>query len=315
MRAQKGAARVAEHRPASVLVTGGAGFVGRHLVERLVARGDAVTVIDLRPIAPDEPNVAQREVGDCTTAAALIAANTYDTIFHLGAPAYVPPSVDDPIADLKANVEQTLILLQALRRRPARLIHVSSAAIYGEPNVEALTEDMPPAPVSPYGIDKFAAEEHVRVAARLHGIRAAVLRYFPIYGPGQRKQVVYDTIGKMLRSPGRIEVFGDGTERRDLVYVDDVVEATLIVADRAPAHGEAYNVGTGTCVTIGEVVTQVARALGIEPQIDWTGSVRPGDSVAMVADITKIAALGYAPGTPFEDGIKRTVAWAQEAAR
>lgn len=305
------------HRPASVLVTGGAGFVGSHLVERLVARGDEVTVVDLRAhhAGDDLAAVAdriERHHGDCTLAADLLARGTYATVYHLGAPAYVPPSVEDPIADLRANVEQTLHLLQAMRAHvaPPRLIHVSSGAIYGEPDVPALREDMPPAPVSPYGIDKFAAEEHVRVAARLHGLRAAILRYFPIYGPRQRKQVVYDVIGKMLRTPDGIEVFGTGDERRDLIYVDDVVEATLTVADRAPATGEVYNVGTGTCVTIAEVVAEVARALGMSPRIDWTGAVRPGDQRAMVADIARISDLGFAPATAFAEGIKNTVAWA-----
>lgn len=310
----KGAAPVEQHRPASVLVTGGAGFVGSHLVERLVARGDSVAVVDLRPQTGAAPAGVDRHVGDCTVAAELIAASAYDTVYHLGAPAYVPPSVEDPISDLRANVEQTLIILQALRShpRPARLIQVSSAAIYGAPDVPALREDMAPAPVSPYGVDKFAAEEHVRVASALHGTPAAILRYFPVYGPGQRKQVVYDLINKMLDNPERIEVFGDGSERRDFIYVDDIVEATLCVADTAPAKGEAYNVGTGTQVTIAELVAEVARTLGLSPQIDWSGNVRPGDSVAMVADITKIGGLGFAPTTSLADGVKNTAAWVQE---
>jgi UDP-glucose 4-epimerase len=303
---------VEQHQPAAVLVTGGAGFIGRHLVERLVARGDTVTVVDLHP-GSDLAGV-ERHLGDCTLAADLLARGSFDLLFHLGAPAYVPPSVDDPIADLRANVEQTLYLLQALRAhaRPARMIHVSSAAIYGQPPVDALREDMPPAPVSPYGIDKFAAEEHVRVAAALHGLEAAILRYFPVYGPGQRKQVVYDLIMKMLDDPTRIEVFGDGSERRDFIYVDDVVEATLLVAEKAPARGEAYNVGTGTEITIADVVAEVGRALGLDPRIDWTGDVRPGDSTAMVADISRISALGFAPSVSFPDGVKNTAAWVQE---
>lgn len=301
-----------QHQPATVLVTGGAGFIGSHLVERLVARGDAVTVVDLHGSAASDG--VDRQVGDCTLAADLIARGSYDLLFHLGAPAYVPPSVDDPIADLRANVEQTLHILQALRAHPApaRLIHISSAAVYGQPAVDALREDMPPAPVSPYGVDKFAAEEHVRVAANLHGIRAAILRYFPVYGPGQRKQVVYDLIMKMLDTPDRIEVFGDGSERRDFVYVDDVVDATLLAAEAAPALGEAYNVGTGTEVTIADVVTEVAQALGLSPEIAWSGSVRPGDSTAMVADIAKIGALGFAPTVTFADGVKNTAAWVHE---
>jgi UDP-glucose 4-epimerase len=301
-------------RPARVLVTGGAGFIGSHLVERLVARGDSVTVVDdLRTSTLDNlASVAERITlvqGDCSAAAAIVGEQ--DLIFHLAAPAYVPPSVDDPIGDLRANVEQTLHLLGALRaleHRP-RMIHVSSAAVYGQPNVQPIREECPPAPVSPYGVDKFAAEEHVRVATRLHGIRAAILRYFPVYGPRQRKQVVYDIVSKIRQSPDRIEVFGTGQELRDLTYVEDVVSATIIAAERAPARGEAYNVGSGTMVTIAKVVETIARSMGAAPEIVFSGSVRPGDSERMVADISRLRTLGYEPSVSLEQGLRRTVAW------
>ena len=299
-----------------VLVTGGAGFIGSHLVERLVARGDQVTVVDdLRSGRADNlADVADRiqlEQGDCVTAAAVAARCGCDLVFHLAAPAYVPPSVDDPITDLRANVEQTLVLLQALRKleEKPKLIHVSSAAVYGQPNVQPIREDCPPAPVSPYGIDKFAAEEHVRVASMLHGFPAVILRYFPVYGPRQHKQVVFDLINKVVADPGRIEVYGTGRELRDLCFVDDVVSATLTAADHAPATGEAYNVGSGRMVVIADVVRAITRVLDATPAVDYTGSVRPGDSQRMVADITKLRRLGYAPAVDLAEGIARTVAW------
>ncbi|HEX9711430.1 MAG TPA: NAD-dependent epimerase/dehydratase family protein [Actinomycetota bacterium] len=304
------------HQPARVLVTGGAGFIGSHLVERLVGRGDDVVVVDdLRNAG--EVNlaaVADRIAlvrGDCARAAALLGEQHFDLIFHLAAPAYVPPSVDDPIGDLRANVEQTLLLLEALRGAPTkpRLIHVSSAAVYGQPNLQPIREECPPAPVSPYGVDKFAAEEHVRVAATLHGIRAVTLRYFPVYGPRQRKQVVYDLINKMRANPEQIEVYGSGRELRDLCFVDDIVSGTIVAADRAPARGEACNVGSGTMVSIAELVAEISRAMRLDPEIAFTGSVRPGDSERMVADIARLRALGYEPRVSLSEGIRRTVGW------
>ncbi len=307
---------MARDNASRVLVTGGAGFIGSHLVERLVARGDHVTVVDdLRNGRLDNLDaVADRihlQEGDCLTAAAVVARNGCDMVFHLAAPAYVPPSVDDPITDLRANVEQTLVLLQALRKldEKPKLIHVSSAAVYGQPNVQPIREDCPPAPVSPYGVDKFAAEEHVRVAAMLHGIPAVILRYFPVYGPRQRKQVVFDLVNKVVTDPERIEVYGTGRELRDLCFVDDVITATLIAADHASAIGEAYNVGSGRMVAIADVVRAITRALGATPAVDYTGSVRPGDSQRMVADITKLRRLGYTPAVDLAAGIARTVAW------
>jgi len=303
--------------PARVLVTGGAGFVGSHLVERLIARGDQVTVLDdLRNSTTENLSAVANRVrfvlGDCGVAARLIAEEEYDVVFHLASPAYVPPSVDDPIGDLRANAEQTLLILQALRdlsSRP-RLVHVSSAAIYGQPNVQPIREECPPSPVSPYGVDKFCAEEHVRVASLLHGIRATVLRYFPVYGPRQRKQVVYDLVNKLRVNPRRVEVFGTGRELRDLGYVDDVVSATIVAADCAPARGEAFNVGSGHMVTIAQLAETIARAMGVTPEIVFTGSVRPGDSERMVADISRLGELGYEPAVSFEAGVSRTVAWA-----
>lgn len=312
---------MATTRASRVLVTGGAGFIGSHLVERLVARGDRVTVVDdLRNGRRDNLGAAEHVrlvEGDCAAAAHLLASEPFDLLFHLAAPAYVPPSVEDPIADLRANVEQTLIVLQAMRalEQAPRLIHVSSAAVYGQPNVQPIREDCPPAPVSPYGVDKFAAEEHVRVAARLHGLEAVILRYFPVYGPRQRKQVVFDLINKVIADPRRIEVFGTGRELRDMVYVDDVVEATLVAAAHAPAEGEVYNVGSGTMAPIAEVVRHVTRALEASPAVVYTGAVRKGDSERMCADITRLRALGYQPHVSMADGIARTVAWVTGRAR
>lgn len=308
-----------QHQPARVLVTGGAGFIGSGLVARLVARGDQVTVLDdfrnassqNLAVLGDAITVANH---DCSRVGELL--DGVETIYHLAAPAYVPPSVTDPLGDLRANVEQTLHVLNAMRAvaTPPRLVHVSSAAIYGSPLTQPIREDFPSAPVSPYGVDKFAAEEHVRVAAKIHGLRALTLRYFSVYGPRQRKQVVYDVIQKVRANPHRIEVFGTGREARDLVYVDDVVTATIAAADRAPAEGEAYNVGTGEAITIARVVDEVCHAMHAEPDIAWTGSIRPGDPESIVADIAKIRALGYEPQVAPADGIARTVAWAVAAA-
>lgn len=305
------------HLPARVLVTGGAGFIGSHVVERLVARGDRVTVLDdFRNGRRDNLAAVLDRVelaeGDCARVADILASDDFNIVFHLASPAYVPPSVEDPIADMRANVEQSLLVLEAIRRigkPPPRLVHVSSAAVYGAPNLQPIREECPPAPVSPYGVSKFAAEEHVRVAAALHNIRAAILRYFPVYGPRQRKQVVFDLINKIAANPERIEVFGSGRELRDLVYVSDVAAATVIAADRAPARGEAYNVGTGTMITIAQVVESVCRAMGVAPEVSFTGSVRPGDSERMVADISRLRALGYEPAWTHERGIAETVAW------
>jgi len=308
---------VTHHRPARVLVTGGAGFIGSHLVEALVARGDAVTILDDGRNANADENLAAVKddvtllEGDCTRASEAIDASNPDTIFHLAAPAYVPPSVEDPLSDLRGNVEQTLHLLNALRvrDRAPRLVHVSSAAVYGHPNVQPIRETYPPAPVSPYGVDKFAAEEHVRVASLIHGIRAVVLRYFPVYGPRQRKQVVYDLIRKIDADPSTLEIHGTGRELRDLGFVDDIVAGTITVGEAAPGRGEAINIGSGQMHTIEHLARTICSVLGVEPELRFTGNVRPGDAERIVADITKARTFGFDPRVSLREGVERTVAW------
>lgn len=298
-------------------MTGGAGFIGSHLAEALVARGDDVTILDDGRNANADENLADVRdrvtllEGDCTRATEAIDACTPDTIYHLAAPAYVPPSIEDPLADLRGNVEQTLHLINALRGRDRmpRLVHVSSAAVYGHPNVQPIRETYPPAPVSPYGVDKFAAEEHVRVASLIHGIRAVVLRYFPVYGPRQRKQVVYDLIRKLDADAERLEIHGTGRELRDLCFVDDIVAGTIAVGENAPGRGEAVNLGSGHMHTIEHVARTICTVLGVEPELAFTGNVRPGDAERIVADITKARTFGFEPRVTLREGIERTVAW------
>ncbi|MCA1832384.1 MAG: NAD-dependent epimerase/dehydratase family protein [Actinomycetota bacterium] len=304
----------------NVLVTGGAGFIGSHLVEAMVARGDEVTVLDdLRGAAVSNLDAVlgriRFEEADLIDADldSLVHGGGYDLIVHLAANAYVPPSVEDPLYDLRLNFESTVRLLQAIRtsQRKPRLVYASSAAVYGSPKHNPVTEEAPFAPVSPYGVHKLAAEQDVRVFAELFDIHASVVRFFSTYGPRQRKQVVYDLIRKIEANPEEIVVHGDGTQVRDFVYVTDVVAAVLAVADHAPGRGEAFNAGAGTPTTIAELVLEVCRSMGAAPRIDWTGSVRPGDPQAFVADVSRLQALGYQPDVSLSQGVDNVVAWAR----
>jgi UDP-glucose 4-epimerase len=181
--------------------------------------------------------------------------------------------------------------------------------VYGEPTQMPIREDAPLDPISPYGVSKLAGERYAAVFAKLYGLRVTSLRLFSVYGPRQRKQVVYDILTKLRANPKQIEVLGDGSQTRDFTFVTDVVQALLLVGEKAPAQGEAYNVATGKPYTIAELVQAWAVELGVSPKINFSGSVRPGDPERWEVDISKLRGLGYEPRTELPDGLRRIREW------
>lgn len=306
-----------------MLVTGGAGFIGSHLVERLVGAGADVTVLDhLRSGEPRNlATVADRLTlvrGDVATILAEPSfVEGFDVVFHLAANPYIPPSVENPVFDFELNLGATLRLLEALRLAPRgpRLVFVSSAAVYGNPRRLPIHEDDPTVPISPYGVSKLAAERYVAVYADLYDLACSSVRLFSVFGPRQRKQVVYDLIDRLHADPTRLEIFGDGTQERDFVYVGDVVDAMIAVADRAPARGEAINVASGTTTSIADLVAGLTTAMGIGPELVWSGSVRPGDAQRWSVDITALRSLSFDPAWSLADGLRSTIDWFVAAPR
>lgn len=301
-----------------VLVTGGAGFIGSHLVEGLVAAGASVTILDnLR--TGDCANLAQ--VSDRVTVYVmdmqdralhdLIANGDYDQIFHFAANAYVPPSVTDPAMDYRLNLDSTFRLLETLRklRWPGKLIYASSAAVYGNPDQSFIREDTPTIPISPYGVGKLSAERYVAVYSQLYSLKAASLRLFSNYGPRQHKQVVYDLIVRAFENPAELLIYGDGTQERDFCYVSDTVRAAMLVAEHGALHGEVYNVGAGHSYAIATVAQMICQAIGVQPRFHYTGAVRPGDPDRWAVDLTWLRQLGYQPTMSLEAGIAQTVHW------
>lgn len=298
-----------------VLVTGGAGFIGAHLVRALLAHGASVTVVD------DLSSPSSAGVPDSATLAtvrlpdpgfpSILAEGRFDLVFHLAGASYVPPSVDDPLSDLRNNTEVTLHVLEGLRRFSpgSRLVYTSSAAVYGSPQKLPIAEDDPPAPVSPYGVSKLAAEAYVSLYARLHGLHTASLRLFSVYGPGQRKQVVYDLMGKLMADPHRLEVHGTGLESRDFLHVEDVVDAALLVMTSGQLTGEVYNVASGESLDIQTLVEAIAETLQVRPKVQFTGRLRPGDARVWVADIGRLRSLGFSPSVGLRKGLTTVLEW------
>jgi UDP-glucuronate 4-epimerase len=313
-----------------VLVTGAAGFIGSHVVEALVRRGDEVVGIDnfdgFYPRAMKERNL--REIGapagfafheqDLRDVEALRARLTPDTVVvHLAAKAGVRPSLADPVGYAEVNVTGTAAVLEAARRAGvSRIAFGSSSSVYGDSTPVPFREDaVAIEPVSPYAATKRAGELFLGAVAPIYGFRSAALRFFTVYGPRQRPDLAIHAFARRMVAGETITLFGDGTQARDYTYCDDIVVGVLAAIDwtaSAPLGMEPFNLGGNRSVRTGEMVAELASALGIEPRLEW-GPMQPGDVQQTAADLTKSGAvLGYAPRTPFPEGIRRFTTWFRE---
>jgi len=301
-------------------VTGGAGFIGSNLVSTLLERGDTVRVLDDFSTGKRE-NLA--DFGDRITLfegsvaeASLTrqAVEGVDYIFHEGALASVPRSVDDPLSCNHANVTGTLTLLLAARDAGVkRLVFAASSSAYGDQPVLPKVETMVPAPLSPYAASKMACEYYCRAATECYGLETVCLRYFNIYGPRQDPESVYAAvipkfITAMLEGQ-RPVIFGDGEQSRDFTYVADCVQANLLASTAPGAVGQTINVACGGRYSLNELVRLLNRVLGTDIEPVYKPE-RAGDVKHSQADISLATErLGYQPQFSFEDGLARTVAW------
>lgn len=294
-----------------VLVTGGAGFIGSRIAQRLVGDND-VTVLDdcstgAARAVPDEAELVRGDVRDPDAVAD--AMGSADVVFHEAALVSVSRSVDDPRASHERNVRGTLEVLEAARRCDARVVLASSAAIYGDPESVPIPETHQTDPASPYGLDKLVLDEYARLYHDLYGLETVPLRYFNVYGPGQPANDYSGVISIFLdraRDDEQITIFGDGEQTRDFVHVNDVVRANVLAA-ASDIAGEAYNVGTGRQVTIADLADMIVRHTESNAEIVH-GEPRDGDIRQSCADISKIRdELGYEPTVPLEEGIRDLV--------
>lgn len=314
-----------------VLVTGAAGFIGSHVAEALLARGDEVVGVDnfdpMYSRAAKQRNLEsaltqpgfrfeERDLTDPGAVAPLLSRDT--VVVHLAARAGVRPSLRDPVGYAHANVTGTAAVVEAMQQAGAtRLAFASSSSVYGDTTPAPFREDAVAVdPVSPYAATKRAGELLLRALAPIRGLRVAALRFFTVYGPRQRPDLAIHAFARAMAAGEPLTLFGDGSDARDYTFISDIVGGVLSAVDwtaSAPVGVEPFNLGGGEPVTLRRMVDELAAALGREPRIVWA-PVQPGDVRNTEADLAKSGrVLGYHPRTPFREGIRRFVAWFEEA--
>jgi len=307
------------------LVTGGAGFIGHHLVNGLLARGDEVSVIDdfstggrarLEPVG-DRISLIEGSILD--PEALDRAAASCEVIFHEAAIPSVARSVRDPQRSNRVNVTGTIeVMLAAARHGVRRVVYAGSSSVYGIPESLPCRESFRPAPESPYGVSKLAAEHYLRTLGNLHGVETVALRYFNVFGPGQDPASEYAAVVPRFVTAvlegRRPIVHGTGEVSRDFTYVDNVVNANLLAAQAPGVSGITCNIACGDRHSLLGLLDAICTAAGL-PADPMFGPSRPGDILHSLADISVAERqLGYTPNVPFEEGIERTVAWFRDQA-
>jgi len=300
----------------TVLVTGGCGFIGSHLCKALIAQGNDVRILDnlssgsRANLAPG----ATLQVDDINNSAALLRAlEGVDACYHLAAIASVERCIHDWTGTHRINLSATIALLDAARERSIPVVYASSAAVYGDGGAAPLEETARTAPLSAYGADKLGCEQHARVAGHVHGVPTAGLRFFNVFGPGQDPASPYSGVISIfcdrLRRGEPIDIFGDGTQTRDFVYVGDVVRA-LVAAMRVSSRlAPVLNVCTGRAISVRELADVIGELSGMRPVIRLRAP-RSGEIAHSVGSYTRAReALGLSVPVSLRTGLRQTLDW------
>ncbi|HEX8310167.1 MAG TPA: NAD-dependent epimerase/dehydratase family protein [Chthoniobacteraceae bacterium] len=297
----------------TIFITGVAGFLGRYVARQFTR--DGWKVIGLDDVPPENAQlpsgaVFHRMKLPSPQLAELIRETAPAACVHCAGRASVPLSMSDPAADFSSNVALTFEVLEALREHAprCRFLFLSSAAVYGNPASLPVAETHAVAPLSPYGYHKRQAELLCEEFSRIYGLPTAVLRIFSAYGPGLRRQVVWDICEKVITT-GALHLRGTGAESRDFIHAADVARALALLAENGPAQGDIYNLAAGRETTIAELAELVIASVGAKVTPSFDGQVPAGDPLHWRAEISKLAALGFTPATSLEQGVRAVATW------
>jgi UDP-glucuronate 4-epimerase len=312
----------------TVLITGGAGFIGSHLAERLLRDGDRVVILDnfndfydpeikrcnVSLIEKSDPggqlSVAEGDLRDASLVKRLFTEYGFDLVYHLAAMAGVRPSIKSPALYFDVNVNGTLNILEAAieHGQPGFLFASSSSVYGGSPNIPFREDDPVNQPVSPYAASKKAGELICHTFHHLYGLDISCLRFFTVYGPRQRPEMAVHLFADKIVKDQKVPMFGDGNSSRDYTYIDDIIDGVVAAAERCKGY-EIYNLGNNEPVRLKVLIQKLGSALGREPDVDQL-PMPAGDVLQTWADISKAGKkLGYSPETGLDEGLKRFVDW------
>jgi UDP-N-acetylglucosamine/UDP-N-acetyl-alpha-D-glucosaminouronate 4-epimerase len=302
------------------LVTGGAGFIGSHLAEALIGKGETVRIADSfitghrrnLAVLGNRAELVEGDLADPAIAARAVAGMDY--VLHQAAIPSVPRSVQDPATSNRANVDATLqVLLAARDASVRRVVYAASSSAYGDTSTLPKREDMPTHPLSPYALQKLVGEQYMQLFTSLYGLETVSIRYFNVFGPRQDPSSPYSGVIALfvtaLLAGKAPTITGDGGQTRDFTYIANVVDGVLRAATAPQAAGEVINVATGQQISIAELARTLGAIIGVAaPPVRV--EARPGDVRHSLADISKAKALlGYEPIVGLEEGLRRTVEW------
>lgn len=310
----------------TILVTGGAGFIGSHMVEALLKDENDVIVFDNlstgdRKNIPPKATFIKGDTANKSDVKKLFNSFSFDAVFHIAGNASIIKSFSTPLLDFKKNFVGTVhVVSECVRTKVPRLLYASSMTIYGHPQNALITETTSPVPVSYYGISKYAAERFVHATATrtdlTHPFHVTSLRMFNVYGPRQSLTNPYQGvmgifIGNILREEP-VTIYGDGKQSRDLIYIDDIVRAWMMCLTNPDTFGKVFNLGSGKSITVNEMIDVLVKKVdykGTYPIL--TKNARPGEQRHTRADISYIEKIiGWKPDTSLDDGISNTLQWA-----
>ncbi len=309
-----------------ILITGGAGFIGSTLADKLLSEGKKIIVIDnfndYYSPALKEANVKVNEnnpnyklyrgdICDRKLIAEIFSKNKIDCVVHIAARAGVRPSLEDPLEYIRSNIDGTINILENMKKYEIKkMVFASSSSVYGNCKAEKFSEDLKVTePISPYAATKSACEQFLYTYSKLYGINSVCLRFFTVYGPKQRPDLAIRKFIELIEQDKPIPVYGDGTTMRDYTYIEDIISGICSAIEYNKTPYEIINLGGGSPVTLNEMISTIEEILGKKAEVNRL-PMQPGDVDKTVSDITKARKLlNYNPQTSFKEGIRKFVEW------